>query len=75
MLIRKNISNNLIEQRFINEMVLTHDKDIKLFYKFFNELSKKVKNKIYFNGQNYVEYSIIGEVKYELIMQMHIHIK
>ena len=72
-LMRKYISNNLIEQEFINEMVLTHDKDIKLLQKSFDELSKKeVKNEIYFDGQIYDAYSkildIMGEAKYELII-------
>ncbi len=70
---RKYISNNLIEQQFINEMVLTHDKDIKLLQESFNKFEEKRKvNEIYFEGQIYDAYSkildIMNESKNELII-------
>lgn len=60
---RKYISTNLIEQNYINSMVIKHDNDIKLLQESFNKLeSKEVKNEIYFNGQIYDAYSKIMEI-------------
>lgn len=57
---RKYISNNLIEQQYINKLVLEHDNDIKLLQESFDKLEeKKLKNEIYFNGQIYDAYSKI----------------
>jgi len=71
--LRKYISDNLIEQKFINELVLTHDKDIKLLQESFDKLSnKELKNEIYFEGQIYDSYSkivdILSKAKEELII-------
>lgn len=68
---RKYISENLIEQKFINEMVLKHENDIKLLQETFDKLEES-KNHIYFNGQIYDSYSkvldIMNEAKNELII-------
>lgn len=72
-LMRKYISTNLMEQRYINELVLKDNKRISLLEKSFHkfEESKKV-NEIYFNGQIYDAYSklidIMRETKDQLII-------
>ena len=70
---KKYISSNLIEQRFINNMVLEHEEEIKLLQESFEKLEEKKKvNEIYFNGQIYDAYSKILEIfkstKEELII-------
>ena len=70
---RKYISSNLIEQKYINNQVLKNTEDIKLLQESFNKLeSKEVKNEIYFNGQIYDAYSkiidIMSKSKNELIV-------
>lgn len=46
---RKYISSSLIEQKYINNLVLEHDKDIKLLQESFKKFDeKKVINEIYF---------------------------
>jgi len=72
-LMRKYISNSLLEQKFINEMVLSHDKDIKLLQESFDKLeNKELKNEIYFEGQIYDAYSkildIMSKAKNELVI-------
>ena len=60
---RKYMSNSLIEQKFINNMVLNHDNEIKLLQESFSKLEEKRKvNEIYFNGQIYDAYSKIQEI-------------
>ena len=60
---RKYISSNLIEQKFINNMVLEHDSEIKLLQESFDKLEEKRKNhEIYFDGQIYDAYSKIKEI-------------
>ena len=50
-MMRKYISNELIEQKYINNLVIKHDEDIKLLQKSFNKFEEKKKeNEIYFNG-------------------------
>ena len=71
--LRKYISNNLIEQQYINKLVLEHDSDIKLLQESFDKLEeKKLKNEIYFNGQIYDAYSkiidMLNEGKNEVII-------
>lgn len=71
--LRKYISNNLIEQQYINKLVLEHDSDIKLLQESFDKLEeKKLKNEIYFNGQIYDAYSkiidMLNESKKEVII-------
>ena len=70
---RHYISDNLLEQKFINNMVLEHDSEIKILQETFNKLEEKRKNhEIYFNGQIYDAYSKIKEIfdstKKELII-------
>ena len=70
---RKYISSNLLEQKYINNMVIEHDSQIKLLQNTFNKLEEKRKvNEIYFNGQIYDAYSkiqdIFKEAKKELII-------
>lgn len=72
-LMRNYISENLIEQKFINELVLRHDNDIKLLQESFDKLSESESNNhIFFNGQIYNAYSkiidIINEAKENLII-------
>ena len=61
--IRKYISSNLIEQKYINHMVLEHDTQIHLLQESFKKLEEKKKvNEIYFDGQIYDAYSKILEI-------------
>ena len=68
---RKYIGSNLIEQRYINHLVIEHEDRIKLLETSFEKLETK-KNEIYFNGQIYDAYSkildIISEAKEEIII-------
>ncbi len=62
-MLRKYISNDLIQQKYINNLVIKHDKDIKLLQESFNKLEEKKKeNEIYFNGQIYDAYSKIVDI-------------
>ena len=70
---RKYISTNLIEQKYINSMVIKHDEDIKLLQETFNKFeSKESNNEIYFNGQIYDAYfkiiDIMNDTSEELIV-------
>ena len=64
------LSDNLIEQKYINNLVLeNHDlikqnsQDIKLLQESFQKFEeKKIINEIYFNGQIYDAYSKIQEI-------------
>ena len=72
-LMRKYISNELIEQKYINNLVIKHDEDIKLLQESFDKFEEKRKsNEIYFNGQIYDSYSkildILKEAKKDLII-------
>ena len=68
---RKYIGNNLLEQRYINHLVIEHEDKIKLLETSFEKLETK-KNEIYFNGQIYDAYSkildILSEAKEEIII-------
>ena len=60
---RKYISKDLIEQKYINNMVLKHDSQIMALEKSFNKLEENKKiNEIYFDGQIYDAYSKIQEI-------------
>ena len=70
---RKYISSNLIEQQYINKLVLKHDEEIKVLQESFSKFEEKRKiNEIYFNGQIYDAYSklidIMKEAKEELVI-------
>ena len=58
---RKFIKNNLLEQQYINTLVLEHDKDIKLLQETFDKLEEKGKNTIFFEGQMYDAHSLLLE--------------
>ena len=62
-IMRKYLSNSLIEQRYVNNLVLKHDSEIKLLKNSFNKIEEKRKdNEIYFNGQIYDAYSKIQDI-------------
>ena len=58
---RKYISSNLIEQKYINNLVLEHDSDIKLLKETFNSFKEK-NNHIFFKGQIYDAYSLLLDI-------------
>ena len=70
---RKYISSNFLEQKYINNMVLEDHDKIKVLEQSFNKLEEKKKvNEIYFDGQIYDAYfkiqDIFKEAKEELII-------
>jgi len=70
---RKYISTNLIEQKYINNLVLEDHENIKMLQMSFQKLEdKKVINETYYNGQIYDAYSKITDIfksaKSELII-------
>ena len=70
---KKYFSNNLLEQKYINNLVLEDHDKIKLLQESFDKLSEKTKDtKIYFAGQMYDAYSkilsILKSAKKELII-------
>ena len=67
------IDTSLIEQKYINSLVLEHDTNIKLLQQSFDEFSSKEKvNHIFYDGQIYDAYSllinILGMAKKEIII-------
>ena len=70
---KKYISTDLLEQKYINNQVFKNTEDIKLLKESFNKISEKKKdNEIFFNGQIYDAYSkilnIFKSAKQELII-------
>ena len=70
---KKVINTSLIEQKYINSLVLEHDNEIRLLQESFNKLSTKEKiNHIFYNGQIYDAYSllidILNKAKKEIII-------
>lgn len=70
---RKYIGNNLMEQKYINNLVLKHDSQITLLQESFAKIEEKEQiSEIYFNGQIYDAYSKILDIfksaKKELII-------
>ena len=60
---RKYISSNLIEQKYINNQVIKNTEDIKLLKETFQKFEEKRKESgIYFNGQIYDAYSKVLEI-------------
>ena len=60
---RKYISTNLIEQKYINKMVFDHDNEIKLLQESFSKLEEKEKiNHIFYEGQIYDAYSLLIDI-------------
>ena len=77
---RHYLSSNLLEQKYINNMVMEHEFDIKLLQESFDKLKQdKEVNEVYFNGKIYDAYSkvldIFSEAKKELIVVIDILIK
>lgn len=61
--LRKFISNNLIEQKFINELVIKDNKRIDLLEKSFFKLEEREKiNTIFIDGQIYDAYSLLMDI-------------
>ena len=58
---RKYISNNLIEQKYINNQVLKNTEDIKLLQETFEKF-KPDNNHIFFEGQIYDAYSLLLDI-------------
>ncbi len=58
---KKYISSNLFEQRFINNMVLEHDNDIKLLKESFLKFDS-MSNEIFYEGQIYDAYSLLLDI-------------
>ena len=58
---KKYVSSNLLEQRFINNMVLEHDNDIKLLKESFSKFDS-MSNEIFYEGQIYDAYSLLLEI-------------
>ena len=54
---RKYISSNLIEQKYVNNLVMKHEEQINIIFDYFEH--KDVKNEVYFQGQMYDAYSKI----------------
>ena len=60
---RKYISNNLLEQRYINNLVLKDHEKIKILETSFQKIEEKKKvSEIYFDGQIYDAYSKIQDI-------------
>lgn len=54
---KKYISNDLLEQKYINNQVMKNTEDIKLLQESFNKLEEKRKNnEIFFKGQIYMRF-------------------
>ena len=58
---RKYISNNLLEQKYINNMVFEHDNDIKMLKDAYANF-KTFSNEIFFEGQIYDAYSLLLDI-------------
>lgn len=55
---KRYISNGLIQQKYINDMVIKHDNEIKLLQESFNKLEIK-NDDLFFEGQIYDAYSLM----------------
>ena len=65
-MLKKYVSTNLIEQSYINKMVIKDNERINLLESTFNEFKEKKKvNEIYFKGQIYDAYSKILDIMKE----------
>ena len=62
-LMRKYISNDLLEQSFINKQVIKNTEDIRILKTSFNKLQEKTENNaIFFEGQIYDAYSVLLDI-------------
>ena len=60
---RKYINNNLIEQAYINKLVIKDHERINLLEETFNKLEEKTKiNSLFFEGQIYDAYSLLIDI-------------
>ena len=60
---RKYISNSLLEQQWVNNLVYEHDNQIKYLKESFEKLQEKTKlNTIFFEGQIYDAYSLLMDI-------------
>lgn len=58
---RKYISTNLVEQKYINNQVLKNTEDIKILKETFDKFKPKI-NSLFFEGQIYDAYSLLLEI-------------
>lgn len=62
-ILRKYISNNLLEQKYINNLVMEHDSDIKLIKESLDRLNNdKEYSGLFFNNQVYDAYSLLLDI-------------
>lgn len=62
-LMKKYISSNLLEQKYINNQVMKNTEDIKLLQESFKEFDKKKElNDMFFEGQFYDAYSLLIDI-------------
>ena len=60
---RRYISNNLLEHKYYSDMIIKHDKEIKLLQESFNRFAEKKKlSELFFDGQIYDAYSKILDI-------------
>lgn len=60
-LMRRYISTNLVEQKYINNQVLKNTEDIKILKETFDEFKSKI-NSLFYEGQIYDAYSLLLEI-------------
>ena len=60
-LMRRYISTNLVEQKYINNQVLKNTEDIKILKETFDEFKPKI-NSLFYEGQIYDAYSLLLEI-------------
>ena len=60
-LMRRYISTNLVEQKYINNQVLKNTEDIKILKETFDEFKPKI-NSLFYEGQIYDTYSLLLEI-------------
>ena len=58
---RKYISNNLIEQNYIKNMVIRHDEEIKLLQNTFSKFDT-FSNELFFEGQIWQDHSVLLDI-------------
>lgn len=62
-ILRKYVSNNLLEQKYINNLVMEHDSDIKLIKESLDKLNNdKEYSGLFFNNQVYDAYSLLLDI-------------
>lgn len=61
--LRKYISNNLVEQKYINNQVIKNTEDIRILQESFEKMNSKQKNnQLFFEGQIYDSYSLLLDI-------------